>query len=476
MKRLTLLVTLFAATGALSAQPPDREKTPEPLRPWVDWVLKGHEQEHCPFFQGHAERRACAWPSHLSLEIDDRTGRFTQQWLIHRETWVPLPGDLRTWPLDVRIDGAPTAVIVHDGGPSAFLTKGRHTLSGQFAWAAPPPLLQVPQRTGLLRLTLRGRTVPFPARDVEGRVWLEKRIEAEESRVEVLVVRHLLDEVPLILTTRIEFAISGESREEVFGPVLPAGFVPLALTGPLPARIENDGTLRLQLRPGRFTLDLVARHQGPASVIEPPVSPQPWDQEEIWVFEARPDLRVASIEDVPGIDPQQTTLPEEWKRHPAYLVKGGDRIRIVEKHRGDANPAPDQLTLTREWWLDFDGKGGTVHDVIEGRMSRSWRLTMGPPLVLGRAEIAGQDQFVTRLAGGGPPGIEVRQGLLHLEADSRVEGRPSNLSAVGWDQDFTQVTGRLNLGPGWRLFHAWGVDDVTPSWISRGICSTCSSS
>jgi hypothetical protein len=464
---LSLLLSLCFASGA-TAQPMTRDRVPEPLRPWIDWALEGHEVERCPFFQGEGERRQCAWPSRLSLDLGERSGRFTQEWLAYREEWVALPGDARTWPLDVRLDGAPAPVVARGGGPAVRLPKGWHAVSGGFAWDAPPPLLQVPAGTGLLRLTLRGRPVPFPARDAEGRVWLEKRAGAgrEESRLEITVLRHLLDDVPLVLATRVDLAVSGESREELLGRALPDGFVPLSISGPLPARLEPDGRLRVQVRAGRITVAIVARHEGPAASVARPDPAGPWDEQEVWVFEARPDLRLASIEGVPGIDPQQTTLPEEWKRFPAYLLKAGDAAAIVEKRRGDADPSPDQLTLRRTWWLDFDGRGGTVHDAIDGAMSRGWRLEMQPPAVLGRVAIGGQDQFITRSAGGALAGVEVRQGTIRLEADSRYEGRMADLPAVGWDGDFREVSGTLHLGPGWRLFHASGVDDVSPTWVS----------
>ena len=476
MKRPTLLLLfVLCLASALHAQPMTREATPEPLRPWVDWTLYGHEKERCPFFQGELQdeeevRRECAWPSRLSLDLGDRSGRFSQEWLAYAEVWVGLPGDAATWPLDVRLDGQPAAVIARDGMPTVRLSKGRHTLSGGFVWDAPPPLMPVPVGTGLLRLMLRGRPVPFPARDEQGRVWLEKKAGGarEESRLEITVLRHLLDEVPLILATRIDLAVSGESREELLGRVLPDGFVPLLMSGPLPARLEPDGRLRLQVRPGRFTVEIVARHEGPtaATAIARPDPGGPWPDQEVWVFEARPDLRLASVEGVPAIDPQQTTLPDEWKRLPAYLLKAGEKLTLVEKRRGDSDPSPDQLTLQRSWWLDFNGRGGTVHDTMGGSLSRGWRLEMQPPAVLGRVAINGQDQFITHLGGTEAAGVEVRQGKLLLQADSRYVGRMSDLRAVGWDEDFRQVSGTLHLGPGWRLFHASGVDDVFPTWIS----------
>jgi hypothetical protein len=469
--RLLLIVpmALLLLPSASHADPISREKTPEALRPWIDWVLFGHEEERCPFFQGQADQRECAWPSRLDLDLDDHGGRFTQDWLLYRDAWVPLPGGPRTWPQDVRADGRAAVVAGPSPLPTLRLAAGRHTVTGTFAWDVLPPLLQVPTQTGLLGLTVRGRPVPFPGRDEEGSLWLQKQpgAEQEEERLEVTVHRRVEDDIPLILSTRFDLQVSGKSREISLGLALPDRFVPMSLASPLPARLDPDGRLRVQARPGRWTIDLTARHEGPVSSLAlPSAGGGPWPAEEVWTFEARPHLRLASVEGVPAVDPQQTTLPEDWKRLPAYLMQPGATMTLVEKRRGDTDPAPDQLTLERTLWLDFHGGGYTVRDAIGGRMERGWRLEMQPPATLGRVAINGQEQFITRLNPDLPAGVEVRQGQVALDADSRIEGRISDIPALGWDHDFTQVSATLNLPPAWRLLHASGVDDVSTTWIS----------
>ncbi len=465
---LLIIITVPVAPGAASAEPLTRDKTPEPLRPWIDWVLYGHEQERCPFFQGDAEHRQCAWPSRLGLDLSDRGGRFTQQWLLDREEWVPLPGDARAWPQDVRVDGRPAIVAAQPGGPAVRLAAGRHGVSGTFAWDALPPLIQVPTGTGLVGLTLRGRAVPFPARDEQGRLWLQKRAgeEAAEDRLDVTVHRRISDNIPLIMSTRIDLQISGKGREVVLGRALPEGFVAMSLRGPLPARIDPDGRLRAQVRPGRFSLDLVARHEGPVASLALPAPDGAWPAQEVWVFDARPHLRLVAVEGVTAVDPQQTTLPDEWKPLPAYLMQSGKSMTLVEKRRGDSDPAPDQLSLQRTLWLDFDGGGYSVRDAITGSMRRTWRLEMPPPAALGRVAIDGVDQFITRTGADRPAGVELRQGAVHLDADSRIERGAADIPAVGWDHDFNQVSAELNLPPAWRLFSVSGVDDVSATWIS----------
>src|SRR5207248_555412 len=71
-----------------------------------------------------------------------------------------------------------------------------------------------------------------------------------------------------------------------------------------------------------------------------------WPEEEIWVFDSRPQLRVVLVEGKTPVDPQQTTLPNEWKSLPAWRLKGRDALTLTERRRGDADPGPDRLALT----------------------------------------------------------------------------------------------------------------------------------
>jgi len=473
MTRLTRiwLCTLFSMVVAFCGRAqavPTLAELPEPLRPWVDWVLHGHEDARCPFLSGAADQRQCVWPSRLALDLDERAGRFTQQWLVHRDGWVPLPGGDRLWPQDVRIDDQPATLTQLDGAPRVRLPRGLHTITGTFEWEALPELLPVPPATGLLALTIHGQRVPFPNRDQQGRLWLQQReaAEQEENRLDLVVHRRVADEIPLQLVTRIDLRVSGAGREMLLGKALPEQFIPMSLDSALPARLEPDARLRVQVRPGDWTIELAARHEGPVTALTFPDPDGVWDAEEVWVFDARNQLRLVSVQGVTAVDPQQTELPPEWKQLPAYRMRPGDTMILVEKQRGDADPAPDRLSLQRTWWLDFDGGGYTLHDQITGTMSRSWRLEMTPPAVLGRVAVAGQDQFITRLGEAPAVGVELRQGTVQLDADSRLVGAFTDLPALSWDQDFQQVAGQLNLPPGWRLLHARGVDDAAPTWVT----------
>ncbi len=467
LQALIVIICLLTVAPVAHTEPLSRGKVPKPLRPWTDWVLWGHRDQLCPMVQNGADAHRCLWPSRLILAVGETAARFSQDFRVYRQTFVMLPGDRTRWPLDVRVDGKPAPVIRHNGIPAVYLEAGRHTVEGSFTWDHMPQILPVPAETGLISLTVDGKPVDFPNRELTGQLWLRSAaVPAAPEGLEVEVQRRVVDEVPLLLVTRIELDVSGKDREATLGKALPDGFVPMLLQSPLPARVEPDGRLRVQLRPGTWTLDLTARHEGPCNSLSMPATDPPWPAQEVWAFEAHNDLRVVLVEGVRAVDPSQTRLLPQWRRFPAFLMQPGKVMHLVEKRRGDADPAPDQLNLERTLWLDFSGHGYTVRDSVFGTMSKSWRLEMTPRQQLGRVAIGGVEQVITRRNGVPLSGVEIRQGQLQMRAVSRINSPITRLPAVGWDHDFQSVSTTLNLPPGWRLFRASGVDDVSRSWIT----------
>lgn len=185
----------------------------------------------------------------MQLDLDDKRGRFSQEWHVDAPIWVPLPGDARAWPHDVRADGEDTVVVSRQNQPHIRFDTGAHVITGTFSWDSLPQTLPVTNATGLLALSVRGEVQSFPERDDDGRVWLERRSAAQErNRVDISVHRRILDAVTLQMTTRIGLEIAGGRREELLGRPLPDGSIPMGLQSALPVRLEADGRLRVRAR------------------------------------------------------------------------------------------------------------------------------------------------------------------------------------------------------------------------------------
>jgi hypothetical protein len=469
---LVFLVAIALVNGSTLEAAYQQKDVPASLKEWIPWVMHGHEDATCTFQYNTGSQYYCAWPSRLYLRLDPVKGEFRQEWHLQNSRWINLPGDQTIWPQTVMVNNQPVAVVDHNGRPAIKLQQGTHTVTGVLLWEKQPETLQVPPETGLVHLTLNGKKIQFPEFDAKGNLWLSGKdqkgtaADEEKNRLELRVYRNISDSIPLTITTRIDLDVSGVPREELLGWPLPPEYIPLSIASYLPVRLETDGRLRVQVRPGQWSVTLVARGLVPVNAITLTEVKETWPDEEIWVFDAQNHLRMVAIEGVSAIDSSQTSLPGEWQHLPAYRLRPGDTMQFVEKKRGDPDPAPDQLSLNRNIWLDEDGRGATTQDTITGTMSKGWRLAMEPPGVLGRVSVDGRDQLITKVADSKNTGVEVRRGQINLVADSRINKNISRLPAVGWANDFQKVNAALHLPPGWRLLEAVGVDSA-PTWVKK---------
>ncbi|MGD9364284.1 MAG: hypothetical protein PVH87_01225 [Desulfobacteraceae bacterium] len=437
---------------------------PQELARWRSWVLHGHETALCPTAYDNGAVVRCQWPSRLMVDVKDDGGRFEQRWLMFANGWVNLPGSPEMWPDGVVIDGNAAAVVNRDGHPSVRLTPGEHLIKGRFYWPRMPEMMRVPPSIGLLSLTVGGQHIGAPVIDAQGRLWLQER-EVQSGRqdnLQVRIFRLINDTIPMRVTTLVRLNVSGQAREIHLEDVLIQNAVPMELNSRLPARIDADGQLLVQARPGRWDVRIVVRMPEAVKKIGPVQTPF---GDEVWSFQPQHHLRMVEIEGAAQVEPGQTEMPDEWRRYSAYLVKSKSNLILKEIRRGDPDPVPDQLVLFRHWWLDFNGKGFTLQDVIHGTLSRQWSLAMDAPVALGRVAVDGKDQVITAQGDQDKAGVELRQGNLNLQSDARLPRRSGSIRAVGWDHDFQKVSGELHLPPGWRLMAAMGVDQVSDTWI-----------
>jgi hypothetical protein len=472
MSRLVLFFILALQFPSALATPLTKDKTPEPLKPWVDWVLQGEASYQCPFFYNDFLQKQCSWPGRLNLKLKAKQAQFSSRWQVYKESWVVLPGSQNHWPQNVTINNKPVLVIIRQGKPRIKLAAGSYLIKGDFFWDRMPENLAIPKNTGLINLTVNDKIIAYPAIK-KGMVWLkesdigDKKPKSVENKLDLQVFRKVNDNVPLQLNTFLELNVSGDQREILLPHALLAKFIPIYLKSVLPARIEPNGDLLVQVRPGRWHIELNARHPEPLAQLALNIKDKQWPETEIWSFEAQPFQRVVEINNLKEIDPSQTNVPKLWKKLPAYLIQQGETMAFKVIRRGDPEPEPNQLQLSRKLWLDFDGKGYTVADSINGKMTKGWRLNALSETEVGQVKLNGQSQLVTRSVESNKKGVEVRKGNVEMQADSRINGDIGEISAVGWEQDFHRVTAELNIPPGWRLLAASGVDNVPDSWISR---------
>lgn len=441
---------------------------PEPLKAWEAWATWDDEHRACPTPWQDAKKHFCFWPSRLALAVEKAGARFDLGVTVFHETWVPLPGGADVWPVEVKANGAAVAVVEHGGVPAVQLAAGTYQLAGAYRWSDFPQRMPLPPELGILALTLDGQPVDAPAWDAQGFLWLKRDGSSEEADKDFLNVKvyaALEDGIPLWLRTEIELIVSGKSREEDLGTILPEGWKLASVESAIPVAVDDAGKMKAQVRAGKWTIRADAFRADNAKEFRYAAGAKIAVGEQLVAFRSRPEFRLVEIVGAPSIDVSQTTFPEKWRELPVYRWDTATPFLLEERMRGMGLQKPAGLTIAREWWLDENGGGLTFRDVITGQMQQIWRLDAAPGQDLGSVRSGGQGQLITRNPQNAAPGVEIRTRGIHLEATGRM-ARAQELPATGWRSDADALKVTLNLPPGWRLFALFGADWVRGDWLT----------
>jgi hypothetical protein len=458
-----LCVSLLVG-GIAQAQ---QKEIPEALKPWEGWVTWGEQHPDCPTPYDNADKHICFWPSRLSLSANRNEGAWTAGVTVFEETWVPLPGSGAVWPLNVRANGELIPVLARDGSPFVQLPAGLHQLSGDFRWEQMPQRIAIPKQVGILSLVVDGARVPIPNWDAEGNVWL-KRVRsgaADKDLLAVQVYRVVEDGVPIWLRTEIELTVSGKSREEQLGWILPQGWKLSMVESPIPVAVDDRGQMKAQVRAGKWTIGVHAFHATDIGEFKFAPNAKPVTSAELIAFRAKPEFRIAEFEGIQAVDVTQTTFPTKWRGLPVYAWETTDTFRLVEKMRGMGLRRPEGLNINRRFWLDEDGEGFTYRDTIRGSMQQIWRLDVAEGQQLGAVRVDDAGQLITANPQTGAHGVEIRVRDLRMEAVGRTP-RTRELSATGWRTGADALRLTLTLPPGWRVFALFGADRVEGDWLT----------
>ena len=445
------------------------QDVPPPLRDWQGWVLHDVPQHDCPFLANqmpNGDSYRCAWPGRLTLDAAKDGGHFSLDVHVDAPSWVALPGDGKNWPQQVSANNQPATVLQRDDQPMLWLVPGDYQLRGILPWTARPARLHVPAAIGLITLSVDGAAVTRIERN-DDQLTLGEAAAAQRAAdaLALRVYRRLGDGLPAALETQLQFNVTGSAREQLLGPVLPPGFVATALSGDLPARLESDGQLRVQLRPGQFTITLNARDSDVLNKVALKLPAAPWPRQEIWSYADDTGLRSTRV-DGNATDAAQAGVPDDWVDLPAYVLDDASGLVIEQGSRGDEGGQGDQLRLQRQLWLDFDGGGLNIADHLTGELRHHQRLDVVAPWQLQRATQSGTPLLVTKGANG-LGGIELRDRRLDLDAGLRLPARGSTIPSAGWQLPLESIDATLHLPYGYRLLGASGADRSPDSWVAQ---------
>ncbi|MDR1075484.1 MAG: hypothetical protein LBL59_04055 [Xanthomonadaceae bacterium] len=441
---------------------------PPALRDWQGWVLHDVRESACPFLsnQNPDGSRQCIWPGQLALTADGHGASFALGVEVDSDSWLLLPGDSRYWPQDVTVNGQAQPVMRQGDQPALRLQPGTYRIQGRLPWSRRPAQLRVPGGIGLVTLQVDGKPVIRVERNGEQLTLGETATaQREVDALAIRIYRQLGDGLPATLETRLQFNVTGSARELILGPALPRDFTATRLGGDLPARLENDGRLRVQLRPGQWTLALDARATGILSRIDLQPASALWPAQEVWSYADAPDLRSTRVEGTPT-DAAQAGVPTEWQGLPAFALDSETGLNIQQSTRGIEGGRGDQLALRRQLWLDFDGHGLIVADQMNGNLRLPQRLGVSAPWQLQRAAQNGQALVIT-VDPRNHNGVELRDRELNLQAGLRLADHSGAFPVNAWQLPLERIDANLYLPYGYRLIGASGVDQSPDAWIQQ---------
>jgi len=468
MKTPVLLAALgfFTSAGPAMAQAP--REIPDALKPWTGWALWNERDLDSPRPYHDAQQPLRLWPGLLDYTVNGQDGSFTLDVTTFADTWVPLPGGADVWPIDLKHAGEPLTVVENQGRPAVKLAAGNHVITGTHRRVDLSQQIPIPPEIGVLRLTLDGQPVPFPAWDADGSLWLRRDAAAERADADFLGLKMfalLSDGIPLWLETEIELVVTGASREETLGHILPDGWQPATVKSPIPVALDDAGLMKAQVRPGKWTIHVGSFRIDNPQRIAFAEGTRPATSELLVAFRANPDMRLVEITGLPAVDVSQTQFPDAWRSQPVYRWETSAAFAIEERMRGMGDRMPEGISISRELWFDEKGKGFTFRDRITGHMQQIWRLDAKPDQKLGSVRAGDAGQLITRNPRTGASGVEIRSRQLDLEATGRADVARV-MPATGWLADAARADVTLNLPPGWRLLALFGADWVDGDWLT----------
>ncbi|WP_416399358.1 hypothetical protein [Allohahella sp. A8] len=485
---LLSMPALAQATVSVSQLSPQQKSIvaawPASLQEWVPWILQRNEQLACTRNSVNWEDKAdhkdiendvCFYVSPLTVDLGANRASFDFRLSARKAVFAPLPGDKANWPQDVLVDGQRAPVVASQHGePGIYVDAGEHEIRGELRWKSVPQKLAVPVAFGPVQLQRSGVLSNEVYIDDSNDIWLvtdRDRSAAKPASLRLQVYRKLVDDQPKLLHTQLVLDVAGDSREAALPGFQLPGFKLIDLASPLPAKIESDGALKVQLQPGSFTINAVFRQTSEVnaySITEP--AEGSWPSQEIWVVENRPSLRRIEINGE-AIDPDRTLLPADWKTLPAFRVAPGSPLLLKELDRGVGKVESNELRQVSTVWLQFDAREWLWRDRLTGRMNDGWRIEMAPPFFLGHVRLDGVPQSITQLEDSGLHGVEIRSTDVNLDAVSRLpalhNGLTYTMPASGWKHPLTELSLEIMLPPGWWALAALGADFSSGSWIDE---------
>ena len=227
--------------------------------------------------------------------------------------------------------------------------------------------------------------------------------------------------------------------------MLPDGFIPLSLVGPLPRaprtrrHVARAGAPRQSHR--HCCSRARHRRRRHADAGRTPAAAT-WAREEIWSFASNDVLRIAAAEGADGIDPAQANVPPTGARFPAFRMDKDSKLSVVERSRGIANADDNRLSLIARPVAGFRSRRVSPPSTsITGHHAPRLAARHAGALRARERAAGPATSCSSRKALRAPPASSCASPEPSISPRSSRKTAGSAMPATGWDQRFDRVVG-----------------------------------
>ncbi|WP_369601585.1 hypothetical protein AAIA72_00930 [Hahella sp. SMD15-11] len=454
-----LLLCLVMMTRAVAGPP-----IPDELQPWTDWVLRDVPDRGCTL-KDDQDGRICVWPGTLEMVWTGDVIQF--QWRVNMlsEAWLTLPGEAGQWPFDVRANGREIPVLLRHDKPAVRLAAGQWTLTGRLRPETERGQLGLPVEAARVVLKNHRDVVTF---GTDQRLhWHQSRV-AGPSVTRVRVHRLLTLGRPPVLETHIQVESGTDGEVVTLGPLVPEGYALMSFESPLPARLEPDGQVTVQLASGTWQIKARLRALGVVRKVSPVRKGPLWPEEEVWSVNTGVQTGRVSITGQ-ALDPALAEVPQAWQRWGAWKVTWSQGLELSYRD-GPLTPASSSLNASTNLWWVRDAVRPIWMTRVTGTSGFEGGLRVASPWHVLRAESEGRPVGIQILEDGRfqIPFERARvdlqlTGMLNAPADNQRLSLPMGELAPPFKSQ--QLTVHAPVGQ--MVVAIFGADHVQGSWLSR---------
>ncbi|MDY6091194.1 MAG: hypothetical protein SPJ04_08080 [Bdellovibrionota bacterium] len=464
------------STCAFSDDDSWKDNVPDSLKPWIAWVSKDIKINKCPRSSSNYETMFCDFITSLKINLEGDKISFTQNVFLYEDSFVKLMGDKSMLPKNVK-EGDENLPIIYKGTyPYVFLKKGAHEIKGIVDIENNSTEITLPEKVAIIQfrkdgnkednISIINNKLQLAIKNEMVQNDQEETQDEFNDSLDIQVRRILEDDVPFKVTTLLRINASGKERDENFGKIIFPNSRIFNITSALPVRFDKDNNFIFKVRRGSYEIKIDSILNDIPQKLLFFKSTKAFPDKEIWGYTINNVLRTTQISGVRNVAPINFGYPISDSSMRVYEINENESFNILEKDRAPVIDAKNELTINRNFWLNFKGDGYFVSDSLSGNVKKEGIMIVNKDFHIAKANVNNVDVPLFIDKDTSNTGINLHQGSVKIES----EGRYSNineftLTPYSFTKNKSTLT--LHLPSQWKIFNISNIKNDYYSWVSK---------